>query len=153
MKKYTILPFLLALILLTSCEQTDLRTGMEPIPNCESFDPTESIDFIEGQLGTIREVSFWVPGTPGDFNESGTNLRNDDAIEYKVWIIIPDAYPHMMFEACNLPVAQLIQNRRVSFSGYTLPENPNVTNFEGITPFNLTEITGGIDAMEDHGPC
>ena len=140
MKKYTLfLPFLALVFALTSCSETELRSDMMEVSTCWNIDESTYIDRFENQLGTIRQVTLWVPGT---MDETG-QTRGEDATEYTVWVIMPDAYPHLMFEACNLPETQRIENRRVSFSGYTLDYHPEVTNFEGVTPFELIEITDG----------
>ena len=75
-----------------------------------------------------------------------------NATEVKLWVILPDEDPEMILHPCNLPAAQLIQNRRVSFSGQVLEHHPDSSPIEGITPFNLQEITDGVEGPEED-PC
>lgn len=120
--------------------------AMEEVPACHDLNMDR--DNVEGrydeQMGTIRQVTLWVnPIDP-------ITQKASEPIEYTFWAIFPDNHPDKIFEPCNLPEMQRIPNRRVSFSGHGLYENPNTYNLEGITPFNLTEISDGIEGPSSH---
>lgn len=150
-KVYLFLPVIALLILFSSCEKQALRSTLEGVPQCMDLDMSRDnvLDRIEGEYGTLREVTLWVPVVHAD----PTAAKNGETVAHLVWVIMPDAYPDLMFEPCNLPEAQLIHNRRVSFSGHSLLENPYTSGFEGLTPFNLTEITDGVEGPTEHEPC
>ena len=139
---------LLGLFSFTSCEENTLRLAMEAVEPCNQVDltPENHISDYEAELGTIREITVWLP--PATSTAIPT-LKNDEPVEHRLWVIMPDAYPEVMLEPCNLPADQLTPNRRISFSGLSLKEQPEVSNLEGITPFMLTEITSVEDDHQD----
>jgi len=133
------------LIGFTACEKQTLRTALEPVPECMDLDFSRDnvLDRYEEEMGTLREMSFWAPAEVDPLTQ-----KEGKPIEYTLWVILPDAHPDLILEPCNLPEAQLIPNRRISFSGSSLVYNPYVSNLEGVTPFNLTEISDGVSGPD-----
>lgn len=151
MKTYTFLFLFATLFVLSSCADQQLRTGLESVPECENTDLSASNigESYTSQLGTIRLISLWVPVTTVGVAD---NPNDDVKEEHLVWVIMPDAHSDMIFEPCNLPEMQMIEGRRVRFVGQSLNHNVNTTNFEGLTPFNLLQITDGVEgpSEDDH---
>lgn len=146
MKKYLLfLPFIALLVSLSSCEVTGPLLDVEPLPQCEGvrLSPDNVSAEYDIQWGTIREITVWetVPNA-----EVVTDPAY--AISHTVWVILPDDNPDVILEPCNLPLDQMVENRRVTFTGQALNESPNSSGLEGFTPFNLIELSEGESEHE-----
>lgn len=150
MKKYLqLLPLIALLFVLTSCAETNMRMDLEPVLQCADLDESESnlINTYDVQWGTIRQITVWEPAPNGE------GVSNPDkAVSHTVWVILPDGQPDMIYEPCNLPVTQMIENRRVTFTGQAFNESPYTSGLEGFTPFQIIEIMDGEEGPEgeDH---
>ena len=148
---------LLVLPFLSSCNVREniLIQNMEPVPACEKLDvhggldgPDDSVT-PEIQFGTIMLLKRRGAPVPAD----GLPPKAADMQDYRIWVIIPDANPDQILRPCNLPEWQEIHDRKVAFTGIQIEIHPDLIGFEGVTPFNLIEISGGQEEPDPWDDC
>ena len=117
------------------------------LPNTETVSSvaTKDLESFEGVVVDVR-----IP-------EAYTEAHIEGAVNFPVYQVdflekFPEANPDMILQPCNLPEAQRIHNRRVAFSGQALKDHPLET-LEGVTPFNLQEISDGMDGPHSDVSC
>ena len=144
---YKLFALFAVVVFLSSCETHELQREMDAVFACNNVDQTQDNvrGAMESEMGVIREVDFWLPG-------SGDGTKTDGEPEkVTLWVIYPEAFPDMILHPCRLPDAQLIPNREVSFSGILLNNYDDGFELGGVTPFMLTEISGGEEGPDDDG--